>query len=70
METPSGAVSQEGLVTGFYGQAMGATPWVAQYFSRFDSMSYIDKKIFKSTTGIFDITNFKTPTEVLFPRIH
>jgi hypothetical protein len=63
METPSGAVSQEGLVT-------GSTPWVAQYFIGFDFMNYIDKKPFKSTTGVFDFTNFKTPTHGQLPRIY
>ena len=70
METPSGIGLQEGLATGSYGQAMRATPWIAQYFSGFDYMDYIDKKPFKSATGVFDITNFKAPTQGQFPRIY
>jgi hypothetical protein len=44
--------------------------WLPCCFGGFDSMAYVDKKIFKSATGVFDCTCFKAPTQAQFPRIY
>jgi hypothetical protein len=44
--------------------------WLPCCFGGFDSMNYIDKKAFKSATGVFDCTCFRAPTQAQFPRIY
>ena len=44
--------------------------WLPCCFGGFDYMNYLDKKPFKSATGVFDCTCFKAPTQAQFPRIY
>ncbi len=44
--------------------------WLPCCFSGFDDMSPMDKKVFKSATGVFDCTCFKAPTVAQFPRVY
>ena len=44
--------------------------WLPCCFGGFNDMNYIDKKAFKSATGVFDCTCFKAPTLAQFPRVY
>ncbi len=44
--------------------------WLPCCFGGFNDMSTMDKKVFKSATGVFDCTCFKAPTQAQFPRIY
>ena len=44
--------------------------WLPCCFGGFDDMNYLDKKAFKSATGVFDCTCFKAPTLAEFPRVY
>ena len=44
--------------------------WLPCCFSGFDDMNPLDKKAFKSATGVFDCTCFKAPTVAQFPRVY
>ena len=44
--------------------------WLPCCFGGFESMNTLDKKVFKSATGIFDCTCFKVPTQAEFPRVY
>jgi len=44
--------------------------WLPCCFGGFDSMNTLDKKVFKSATGVFDCTCFKAPTQAQFPRVY
>jgi len=44
--------------------------WLPCCFGGFDDMNTLDKKAFKSATGIFDCTCFKVPTQAQFPRVY
>jgi hypothetical protein len=44
--------------------------WLPCCFGGFDDMNVLDKKVFKSATGIFDCTCFKVPTQAEFPRVY
>ncbi|HPT38278.1 MAG TPA: hypothetical protein PLZ44_08295 [Methanothrix sp.] len=44
--------------------------WLPCCFGGFDDMNTLDKKVFKSATGIFDCTCFKVPTQAQFPRVY
>lgn len=44
--------------------------WLPCCFSGFDDMNPLDKKVFKSATGVFDCTCFKAPTVAQFPRVY
>jgi len=44
--------------------------WLPCCFGGFDDMNTLDKKTFKSATGIFDCTCFKVPTQAEFPRVY
>ena len=70
METPSRAVLEGARATGVKGQTTEDAPWFTEYWSGFDGMNYMDKKSFKSGSGIFDSTRFNPPTQSLFPRIY
>ena len=42
--------------------------WIV--FSGYDDMQPLDKKAFKTATGVFDCTCFKEPTVAQFPRVY
>jgi hypothetical protein len=42
--------------------------WLPCCFGGFADMNTLDKKVFKSATGVFDCTCFKVPTQAQFPR--
>ncbi|VVB71878.1 Uncharacterised protein [uncultured archaeon] len=42
--------------------------WLPCCFGGFADMNILDKKVFKSATGVFDCTCFKVPTKAQFPR--
>lgn len=44
--------------------------WLPCCFAGFDDMNPLDKKAFKSATGVFDCTCFKAPTVAQFPRVY
>jgi len=44
--------------------------WLPCCFAGFDDMNPLDKKVFKSATGVFDCTCFKAPTVAQFPRAY
>ena len=44
--------------------------WLRCCFAGFDSMNPLDKRAFKSATGVFDCTCFKAPTVAQFPRVY
>jgi len=44
--------------------------WLPCCFAGFDDMNPLDKKVFKSATGVFDCTCFKAPTAAQFPRVY
>jgi hypothetical protein len=44
--------------------------WLPCCFGGFDDMNTLDKKTFKSATGIFDCTCFKVQTQAEFPRVY
>ena len=44
--------------------------WLPCCTGGFADMNYLDKKPFKSATGIFDCTCFKAPTQAEFPRVY
>ena len=44
--------------------------WLPCCFGGFNDMNTIDKKAFKSATGVFDCTCFKAPTLAQFPRVY
>ena len=44
--------------------------WLPCCFAGFDDMNTLDKKAFKSATGVFDCTCFKAPTVAQFPRVY
>ncbi|MDD1740215.1 MAG: hypothetical protein LUQ30_05235, partial [Methanothrix sp.] len=44
--------------------------WLPCCFSGFDDMNPLDKKVFKSATGVFDCTCFKAPKVAEFPRVY
>jgi hypothetical protein len=44
--------------------------WLPCCFAGFDDMNPLDKKVFKSATGVFDCTCFKAPTVAQFPRVY
>jgi hypothetical protein len=44
--------------------------WLPCCFGGFNDMNTLDKKPFKSATGVFDCTCFKAPTQAQFPRIY
>lgn len=44
--------------------------WLPCCTGGFADMNLLDKKPFKSATGVFDCTCFKAPTEAQFPRIY
>jgi hypothetical protein len=44
--------------------------WLPCCFGGFTDMNLIDKKAFKSATGVFDCTCFKVPTVAQFPRTY
>ena len=44
--------------------------WLPCCTGGFADMNYLDKKPFKSATGIFDCTCFKVPTQAQFPRVY
>jgi hypothetical protein len=44
--------------------------WLPCCFGGFDTMTYADKKPFKSATAVFACTCFKAPTQAQFPRVY
>jgi hypothetical protein len=44
--------------------------WLPCCFGGFNDMNTLDKKPFKSATGVFDCTCFKAPTQAQFPRVY
>jgi hypothetical protein len=44
--------------------------WLPCCFGGFADMNTLDKKAFKSATGVFDCTCFKAPTQAQFPRVY
>jgi hypothetical protein len=44
--------------------------WLPCCFGGFNDMSTLDKRAFKSATGVFDCTCFKAPTQAQFPRVY
>jgi len=44
--------------------------WIETSFRGFADMQPLDKKAFKSATGVFDCTCFKAPTVAQFPRVY
>jgi hypothetical protein len=44
--------------------------WLPCCFGGFSDMNTLDKKAFKSATGVFDCTCFKAPTLAQFPRVY
>lgn len=47
-----------------------ADEWLPCCSDGFADMNALDKKTFKSATGIFDCTCFKVPTKAEFPRVY
>ncbi len=44
--------------------------WIETSFRGYDDMQPLDKKEFKTATGVFDCTSFKGPTVAQFPRVY
>lgn len=44
--------------------------WLPCCSGGFADMNYVDKKIWKSATGVFDCTCFKAPTQAQFQRVY
>jgi hypothetical protein len=44
--------------------------WLPCCFGGFNDMSTLDKRVFKSATGVFDCTCFKAPTQAQFPSVY
>ena len=58
------------METPLQAQGLDSGGEIAPIISGFADMQLLDKKAFKSATGVFDCTCFKAPTVAQFPRVY
>jgi len=58
------------METPLQAQGLDSGGEIAPIISGFADMQPLDKKAFKSATGVFDCTCFKAPTVAQFPRVY